>query len=75
VRLELYNLKEDLSESKNLVTNEPARVRELDALIDGFLVDTEATYPRLNPAYEPNESKTATKKASDVSDPLEGWKA
>ncbi len=75
VRLELYNLKEDLGESKNLAAYELARLKELDALIDGFLIDTNATYPRPNPAYQPNLAKAVTKKASDPSDPLEGWKA
>lgn len=49
-RLELYDLKNDLGESKNLASAETARAKELDGLIDGFLVDTGATYPRPNPA-------------------------
>lgn len=67
-RYELYNLRNDLSETRNLAAAEPERVKTLDALIDGFLADTGATYPRPNPAYKP-----ATPKISD--DPLEGWKA
>ena len=39
-RVELYNLKGDLSEKNNLAAREPARVAELDRLIDGFLADT-----------------------------------
>jgi hypothetical protein len=41
----------DLGESKNLAANEAERVRQLDRLIDDFLADTGATYPRSNPAY------------------------
>ncbi len=72
-RYELYNLREDLSETKNLATAQPERVKELDALIDGFLTDTGATYPRPNPAYQPTAARPANPKAAD--DPLEGWKA
>jgi arylsulfatase A-like enzyme len=50
-RHELYDLKSDLSEKNNLAAKDPARVAELDRLIDGFLADTGATYPRPNPAH------------------------
>jgi arylsulfatase A-like enzyme len=68
---ELYNLREDLSETKDLAAAQPARAKELDALIDGFLADTGATYPRPNPAYKP----AAAKAPAAPADPLEGWKA
>ena len=68
---ELYNLRDDLGETKNLAAAQPARVKELDALIDGFLADTGATYPRPNPAYQP----AAAKARATPGDPLEGWKA
>ncbi len=75
-RFELYNLHDDLSETKNLAAAQPARVKELDALIDGFLADTGATYPRPNPAYKPGTAKPANAKAAALAgDPLEGWKA
>ncbi|QDV30230.1 Arylsulfatase [Planctopirus ephydatiae] len=48
---ELYNLREDLSEATDLAAEMPDKVKELDVLIDGFLKDTSATYPRPNPAY------------------------
>jgi arylsulfatase A-like enzyme len=50
-RLELYNLKSDLSETTNLAAKDPILVRDLDRLIDSFLEGTGATYPRPNPAY------------------------
>ncbi len=58
--LELYNLKEDLSEMKNLAAQQPARVTELDALITRFLKDTEAVVPPRNPAYDPKASAAPT---------------
>jgi arylsulfatase A-like enzyme len=53
-RFELYNLKDDLGESKNLADANPERVGELDELITGFLRDTEAVIPVRNPGYDPN---------------------
>jgi arylsulfatase A-like enzyme len=68
---ELYNLRDDLGETKDLAAAQPARVKELDALIDAFLADTGATYPRPNPAYK----SAAAKAPAAPTDPLEGWKA
>ena len=78
--LELYNLKDDLSETRNLAVQQPAKTAELNALITGFLRDTEAVVPLRNPAYDPTAkpvpaatkaSNKAKKKASDAakSDP------
>jgi hypothetical protein len=76
VRFELYNLRDDLSEAKNLASAQPARVKEFDTLIDGFLADTGATYPRPNPAYQPGAAKPVNPKtAALAAAPLEGWKA
>lgn len=78
VRYELYNLASDLSETTNLAGKEPERVKSLDKLIDGFLADTQAAYPRPNPAFT---GAAAPAKASAPGggtasgDPLEAWKA
>ncbi|MFA7003288.1 MAG: sulfatase [Verrucomicrobiia bacterium] len=68
---EFYNLRDDIGETKDLAAAQPARVKELDALIEGFLANTGATYPRPNPAYKPPAAKAPAKPA----DPLEAWKA
>jgi arylsulfatase A-like enzyme len=68
-RHELYHLRDDLGETKDLAAAEPALVRELDALIEGFLKDTAAVVPGPNPAYG-GESQPAA-----AADPLQGWKA
>lgn len=52
--LELYNLKDDLSETKNLAAKFPAKAKELNALIDDFLKDTTAVVPVKNPNYNPD---------------------
>lgn len=67
---ELYNLKDDISEANDLSAKMPEKVQALSALIDGFLQDTGATYPRPNPAYKP----TVAQAKPQTSDPLEGWK-
>jgi hypothetical protein len=74
-RHELYNLRDDLSERNNLAAGQPARVAELDRLIDGFLADTGATHPRPNPAYMAAAMKPAGSATATAIDPLEGWKA
>jgi arylsulfatase A-like enzyme len=56
---ELYNLKDDLSETKNLAAQQPAKVAELNALITGFLRDTEAVVPPRNPDYNPSAKAAA----------------
>lgn len=48
---ELYNLRDDLGETRNLAAQEPERVRQLGALIDDFLRRTDAVVPKLNPGY------------------------
>ena len=50
---ELYNLKNDIGETRNLADAKPKKVAELDALIDRFLEETDALVPQPNPAYDP----------------------
>ncbi len=70
---ELYNLREDLGEANDLASKMPEKVQEMSKLIDGFLADTGATYPRPNPAYKPVAAKKPTPSATQ-DDPLAGWK-
>ena len=49
----LFNLRDDLAEKTNLAMKEPARVRQLDALIEQFLADTKAVVPAPNPKFDP----------------------
>lgn len=76
--LELYNLSEDVSETRNLAAQFPAKVAELNALISGFLRDTEAVVPPRNPAYNPKaaanpagkqKGKAEKKAAAQKTDP------
>ena len=67
---ELYNLKDDISEATDLSAKMPEKVAALSTLIDGFLKDTGALYPRPNPAYKP----TVARVKPQNTDPLDGWK-
>jgi arylsulfatase A-like enzyme len=69
-RHELYNLRDDLGETEDQAAAQPTLVKELDALIEGFLKETGAVVPGPNPAYS-----GAAPKAAAAPDPLEGWKA
>jgi len=50
-RFELYNLREDPGEQRDLAQREPRRIRELSGLIDRHLAEVNALVPRPNPAY------------------------
>ena len=84
-RFELYDLKHDEGESKNLAAEKPEIVRELNALISDFLKDTDAVIPVRNPGYgkvvaaKPGAKPGAKGKPGKVNDDefpgLQGWKA
>jgi arylsulfatase A-like enzyme len=52
---QLYNLREDLGETRNLAAERPEKLAELSALIDRFFAQTGAPVPRPNPRYRPVE--------------------
>ena len=58
-RHELYNLREDLGETKDLSAAMPDKVKELATLIDGFLKDSGAVVPKPNLAYDPQAKAPA----------------
>ncbi|MBI4979138.1 MAG: sulfatase [Spirochaetes bacterium] len=53
-RHELYNLKDDISEQRDLAEQMPARVTELGMLLNRFLADSGAVIPKINPDYQKN---------------------
>ncbi|MCX7048690.1 MAG: sulfatase-like hydrolase/transferase, partial [Candidatus Sumerlaeota bacterium] len=63
-RFELYNLKDDESETKNLADRMPEKVKELDALIERHVKEIGAVVPKPNPAYR-----------RGAQDEAAGWKA
>jgi len=56
-RLELYNLKEDIGELRNLAEEEPKRARTLEQMLDRHLAETGALVPVKNPAYRENAAR------------------
>ncbi|MCA9141069.1 MAG: sulfatase [Planctomycetales bacterium] len=58
---ELYNLDDDIQESNNLAATMADKVRELDALIDDFVLRTGALYPQPNPNYVGQSAAVARK--------------
>ncbi len=50
-RLELYNLRDDIGEERNLAANEPVRASRLDALLRDWRERVEAKIPRPNPEW------------------------
>ena len=58
-RYKLFNLRNDIGESRNLCDDYPERVRELDARIDAFLAETEAVQPAPNPVFDAANYKIA----------------
>ncbi len=79
-RLELFDLKHDEGESKNLAAEKPELVRELNALIDGFLKDTQAVVPIRNAEFgkvaaTPKDKGKPGAANDDEFPGLQGWKA
>ena len=73
--LELYDLKNDLGERRNLAKEKPELVQELNGLITDFLKDTEAVIPKLNPNFGKILPKAAAPKKALAPDDLPGgWK-
>lgn len=72
-RFELYDLKDDLGETKNLAAERPQVVRELNELLTAFLRDTGAVIPLRNPAYNPKPASETVKTGSRAAaDSLQG---
>ena len=52
-RWQLFNLREDIGETRDLAMKEPDRVKKLDSLIEKFLAETHAVQPVRNPDFDP----------------------
>ncbi len=52
-RWKLYDLREDIGEKHDLAPSQPQQVKQLDALIEQFLSDTQAVVPMPNPDFDP----------------------
>ena len=52
-RLELYNLKDDIGETRNLVNRHPEQARVLHELLRKWRTSVNAAMPQVNPVYDP----------------------
>jgi hypothetical protein len=60
-RHELYNLAEDIGESKDVSALNPQLVKQLDSEIEHYLARMKAAVPVSNPAYDPNTTVDSQK--------------
>lgn len=57
-RWKLFHLSDDLGETKDLAASETERVKKMDAMIEAFLVRTQAVRPAINPKFDPTKYDT-----------------
>jgi arylsulfatase A-like enzyme len=62
---ELFDLREDLGETRNLADAMPEKVEELDRLIDTFVRETGARVPQPNPAWRDDPSEASQQGRSE----------
>lgn len=60
--LELYNLEDDLSESKNLALSQPKKLAELRMELEAWRAEVGAEMMRPNPDYDPSSTAMPKKK-------------
>jgi arylsulfatase A-like enzyme len=68
MRVELYNLREDIGEQRNLAVEMPAKVDELRARLHAWRKEVGAQMPTRNPSYDPSkpEHDPATRKPQEA---------
>ncbi len=69
-RLELFNLKDDIGERRNLINKEPKRASELHALLKKWRAEVKATMPQTNPNYDPAKSNQGLAGAEEPTPPV-----
>ncbi|MFM8223792.1 MAG: hypothetical protein ACKOJF_33240, partial [Planctomycetaceae bacterium] len=65
-RLELYNLQDDLGETRNLAEEKPERTRELKARLDAWRRSIKAPLPQENTEREPVPEKEPAKTSAEA---------
>ncbi|MCP4815479.1 MAG: DUF4976 domain-containing protein [Planctomycetaceae bacterium] len=61
-RVELYNLKTDIGESRNLAQEQPERAQQLRDQLQRWRRDVGAQLPTPNPNYDPQQAKRKPKR-------------
>jgi arylsulfatase A len=70
--LHLFNIKKDISESKNLVSKYPEKTQELYSRMQKYLVDVNAKVPVKNTEYDPTKPSISDKKGGKGKDKKKG---
>ncbi len=60
-KIELYNLADDISEKTDLSEKEPKRTAEMKKLLDAWLREVKAKFPKPNPNYKQRTGKKKTR--------------
>ena len=55
----LFNLREDIGENNNLASTYPEKVRELDQLMEEYIVAAKVVVPQRNPNFDPTKFNPA----------------
>ncbi len=71
--LELYNLRDDLGETRNLASERPDKVERLNELIANWVKRANVKEPKLNPAYDPKFRQRRSPKGGVADNALKGW--
>ncbi len=58
MRVELFNLKDDLGEARDLAAENPTKAAELRAMFHDWRLAVDAQMPRPNPNYRPGKAKS-----------------
>ena len=58
---ELYDLKNDVGETQNIVDSHPEVFQKLKTKLDNWKVEVDAQYPKLNPNFEPKNQRKKKK--------------
>jgi len=56
----LYNLRDDIGENNNLAADHPEKVKELDKLIEDYIVAVKVVVPLPNPNFDPSKFDPST---------------
>jgi arylsulfatase A-like enzyme len=57
--VELYNLRDDIGEARDLATSQPAKASAMRARLQAWLKETKAQLPTPNPNYDPKREREA----------------
>jgi hypothetical protein len=55
-QIELFNLRDDLGEKTNLLTQQPQKAKELHAKLSLWQKQVNAVFPTPNPDYQPGQA-------------------